>query len=396
MRFTVKLRLAVVLSVCLSGVAIHDDGSFGQEKTAFIPLQTKAKKEQVIAKLDQGIPQLMKKGDVPGLSIALLRDGETVWHHGFGVKNTKTNEPVADDTVFEAASLSKPVFAYAVLKLVDAGKFDLDKPLNQYLPGNYDVGDDLRLGQITARRVLSHTTGFPNWRSGALKIHFAPGERFSYSGEGFVYLSKVVEHVTGEKFNDFMKRTVFDPLGMTSSSYVWQESYDALKVFRHNTRGEAVGQNKTPPGAANAAASLHTTARDFGRFVAAMLKGVGLKPQTRRLMLTPQSQVREGGATTINRPDAKPFPEVFWGLGWGLQTTREGLSFFHWGDNGDCKAYVVAFDKEKIGVRQQRIWPVYRARNRCGSSRRRATGACLVALRVISFPRQIALQTRRR
>jgi CubicO group peptidase (beta-lactamase class C family) len=218
------------------------------------------------------------------------------------------------------------------------------------LPGNYDIGDDSRLGQITARRVLSHTTGFPNWRIGALKIHFTPGERFSYSGEGFVYLSKVVEHVTGEKFNDFMKRMVFEPLGMTSSSYVWQDSYDTLKVFSHNTRGEAVSLKKLTPGVANAAASLHTTARDYGRFVAAMLKGVGLKSETRRLMLTPQAQVREGGAGSIDRPQAKPFPEVFWGLGWGLQTTRDGLSFWHWGDNGNHKAYVVAFDKEKIGV----------------------------------------------
>jgi CubicO group peptidase (beta-lactamase class C family) len=123
-----------------------------------------------------------------------------------------------------------------------------------------------------------------------------------------------------------------------------------LKVFSHNTLGEAVSLKKLTPGVANAAASLHTTARDYGRFVAAMLKGVGLKPETRRLMLTPQAQVREGGAGSINRPQAKPFPEVSWGLGWGLQTTRDGLSFWHWGDNGNHKAYVVAFDKAKMGV----------------------------------------------
>src|SRR5262245_17637393 len=340
------LMLISALTLALGAAAIY-----GQEKAQMAPpLRTKTNQAQIIARLEKIIPLLMKEGTVPGLSIALAQNGELTWHRGFGVKNVKTNEPVDDDTVFEAASLSKPVFAFAVLKLVDAGKFDLDKPLNQYLPGNYDVGDDPRLGQITARRVLGHTAGFPNWRRGALKIHFTPGERFRYSGEGFVYLSKVVEHVTGEKLNDFMKRTVFDPLGMTSSSYVWQESYDALKVFRHNTRGEAVGQDKTPPGVANVAFSLHTTARDYGRFVVAMLKGVGLKPQTRRLMLTPQAQAPEGDSTTIDRPDAKPFPEVFWGLGWGLQKTRDGLSFFHWGDNGDCKAYVVAFDKEKIGV----------------------------------------------
>jgi CubicO group peptidase (beta-lactamase class C family) len=354
MRLTVKLYLAVVLSICLLALATNDDGAFGQEKTAAKPagalLQTKAKKEQVIAKLEQGIPQLMKDGDVPGLSIGLLRDGELVWRHGFGVKNTKTNEPVTDDTVFEAASLSKPVFAYAVLKLLDAGKFDLDKPLNQYLPGNYDVGEDPRLGQITARHVLSHTPGFPNWRprGGALKIHFTPGDRFSYSGEGFVYLSKVIEHVTGEKFNDFMKKTVFDPLGMTSSSYVWQESYENLKTFRHNSVGEMTGRNK--PEQPNAAASLHTTAQDFGRFVSAVLKGEGLKKETLKQMLTPQIKVSESGTNNTKGPPEKLSPTLSWGLGWGLQTTGDGVSFWHWGDNGESKAYIVAFERQKLGV----------------------------------------------
>src|SRR5215471_2846444 len=122
MRFSANLLQVVVLSLCLSVVEIPCVTALGQEKAAAKPsfntLQTKAPKEQVIAKLEQRVPQLMKDGDVPGLSIALLRDGELIWRHGFGVKNTKTNEPVTDDTVFEAASLSKPVFAYAVLKLL--------------------------------------------------------------------------------------------------------------------------------------------------------------------------------------------------------------------------------------------------------------------------------------
>jgi CubicO group peptidase (beta-lactamase class C family) len=340
-KFCVALFLLAMI-----GSSVHT-----QEKaSALLPLQSKTKTPQLIASLEQRLPQLMKDADVPGLAIALVRDGKQVWQRSFGVKNTKTNEPVTDATVFEAASLSKPVFAYAVLKLVDAGKFDLDKPLNQYLPGNYDVGEDPRLSQITARRVLSHTTGFPNWRNGQLKIYLDPSTRFSYSGEGFVYLAKTIEHLTGEKFNDFMQRMVFEPLGMTSSSYTWQERYDTLKTFRHNSRGIAISQNKTPAGASNAAASLHTTAQDFGRFVAAILNGTGLKPETRKLMLTPQTQVIAGGANSLNNPNPKPVPDVGWGLGWGLQTTTDGLSFWHWGDNGDSKAYIVAFDKQKLGV----------------------------------------------
>jgi CubicO group peptidase (beta-lactamase class C family) len=315
-------------------------------------LPANARKEQIIARLEARLPQLMKEGNVPGLSLALLRDGQLVWQRGFGVKNAQTGDPVTVDTVYEAASLSKPVFTYAVLKLVESGKFDLDKPLTQYLPGQYDVGDDPRLNQITARHVLNHTTGFPNWRprNGKLQIHFTPGSRFSYSGEGFVYLSKVIEHVTGDKLNDFVKQSVFDPLGMTRSSFVWQESYDTLKTYVHNSKGNPGGQNKLSPGTSNAAASLLTTAQDFGRFVAAILNGTGLKKETLKLMLTPQVNVRAGGANSINRPDAKIVPDVAWGLGWGLQTTGDGLAFWHWGDNGNSKAFIVAFPRQKVGI----------------------------------------------
>ena len=164
MPLSVKTIVTIFLSMCSLSAA------FGQvadrpstPPTSAAPPRVDLEQAQVVARLEQHVPQLMKDGGVPGLAIALLRGGEVVWHRGFGVRNSKTKEPVDDATVFEAASLSKPVFAYAVLKLVDSGKFDLDKPLNQYLPGNYDVGDDPRLNQITARHVLSHTTGFPNW-----------------------------------------------------------------------------------------------------------------------------------------------------------------------------------------------------------------------------------------
>lgn len=324
------------------------------------PLHTKVNK-RLIAQLEQSIPFLMAEGDIPGLSIALISDAEIAWSRGFGVKNSQTREPVDDNTVFEAASLSKPVFAYAVLKLVDSGKLNLDTPLTKYLAAKdarYDVGDDARLDQITARRVLSHTTGFPNWRprgDAMLKIHFTPGDRFSYSGEGFVYLSRVVEQITGEPLDVFMKRTVLDPLGMKSSSYVWRDDYDTRKTFSHGAVGGVSGRNK--PEKANAAASLHTTATDYARFVVAMLKianagqARGNQPsQALSQMLTPQVSVAEAGSNNVDRPNPKLSTTIFWGLGWGLQKTDDGMAFWHWGDNGDTKAYVVAFDKQKAGV----------------------------------------------
>jgi len=306
---------------------------------------------RLVARLERQMPVLMKDSGVPGLSVGLIRHGEVVWHRGFGVTNVQTGELVTDDTVFEAASLGKSVFGYAVLKLVDQGVIDLDRPLIQYLPGLYGPADDPRLSLITGRHVLRHTTGLQNWPDGALKTYFTPGERFSYSGEGFVLLSRVVERVTGVPTNEFMKRTIFEPLGMTNSSYLWEPSYDKLSTWYHNSRGEVVaGQGKSSSSDVNVASGLRTNGRDYARFLAALLRGDGLKPATRRLVLTTQVPVREGGSTTIDRPQAGVFPGVSWGLGVGLQTTADGLSFWHWGNNSYGKAYFVVFEKQQTGI----------------------------------------------
>jgi CubicO group peptidase (beta-lactamase class C family) len=353
MKSNLKTYLSIAVGISLIALSLPFPTNLAQQNPESSPasLRAKAKKELIISRLETLIPQLMIDGDVPGLSIALIQNSEVAWHHGFGMKNSQTKEPVTDNTLFEAASLSKPVFAYAVLKLADSGKIDLDAPLNKYLPGNYEVGDDPRINQITARHVLSHTPGFPNWRplnNKVLKIHFTPGERFSYSGEGFVYLGKVIEHITGETFNDFMKRSVFEPLGMASSSYVWQDNFATLKAFGHSPTGEPRGQNKVEK--ANAAASLVTTAQDFGKFISAILKGKGLKNATLKQILTAQIKVSESGTNNTSRVPDKLSPTLSWGLGAGLQNTVDGVSFWHWGDNGNTKAFFVAFDKYKSGV----------------------------------------------
>jgi CubicO group peptidase (beta-lactamase class C family) len=308
-------------------------------------LPTKA----AIAKLQTDIPLLLQQADVPGLSIALIRKGKLVWSGAFGVSNADTKKPVDANTVFEAASLSKPVFAYAVLKLVDEGKLALDSPLNGYLGNNYDVVNDDRINLITARRVLSHTSGFPNWRDNdrtkTLLIHFKPGEKFSYSGEGMVYLSKVVSKITGLRFEEFMQQYALRPLGMTASSYIWRNRYDSLKAYRHDMLGRLSGRNQPPDGKedtahddGNAAASLQTTALDYARFVIALMNGYGLKKATWQQMLTPQIRVDS------------TYPPVAWGLGIGLETMPEGEYLWHWGDNGDSKSYVTAFLPDKNAV----------------------------------------------
>ena len=299
--------------------------------------------------LEKRIPELMAAARIPGLSIALIRDGRVAWHRGFGLANAETRAPVTDNTIFEAASLSKPVFAYAVLKLADRGLLDLDAPLSRYLPEPYISGDD-RIDRITARIVLDHTTGFPNWRPRGqpLKIFFVPGEKFSYSGEGYVYLQKAVERITGRPLNDSMKETVFDPLGMSASSYVWREDYDRLSATGHNLFGGVVEKRK--PSQANAAASLHTTALDFARLVIAVMNGTGLDARSSGMMLTPQSKVDERCTNCTDRPDFHPSASLSWGLGWGLEKTGSGSYFWHWGDNGVFRCFVMASRETRSGV----------------------------------------------
>jgi CubicO group peptidase (beta-lactamase class C family) len=304
---------------------------------------------EAIRKLETDIPALLQKSDVPGMSIALIRDGRVVWTKGFGVTNVQTKKPVTNTTIFEAASLSKPVFAYAVLRLVDEGKLNLDTPLNRYLGNNYDVVNDDRINLITARHVLSHTSGFPNWRNGdrslPLPINFRPGEKWSYSGEGMVYLSKVVEKITGIRFEAFMQKYALQPLGMTASSYIWRNRFDSLKAYRHDEMGLLTGRNQPDNGKedtlhedGNAAASLQTNPTDYSRFILAVLNGKGLKKSTWEQMMTPQVRVNS------------KYPPIAWGLGVGLETMPEGTYFWHWGDNGDAKAYVTAFLPDKSAV----------------------------------------------
>jgi CubicO group peptidase (beta-lactamase class C family) len=188
--------------------------------------------------------------------------------------------------------------------------------------------------------VLSHRTGFPNWRSKdkELDIRFDPGTRFSYSGEGFGYLQKVVEAITREPFDDFMRRTVFAPLGMTHSSYVWLPEYDAKKAWGHNEKGESWRRRK--PEAAHAAATLQTTATDLGRFVAALMN--------EQAMLAPQVAVPANCAVCVSSADpGAPLPSIEWGLGTGLLDRRY---VWHWGDNGDFKAYFFGDTRTKRGV----------------------------------------------
>lgn len=285
------------------------------------------------------VRQLIADARVPGLAMAVIHGGEEIAPTAVGVRNSLDHAAVDRRTIFDAASLSKPVFAYAVLQLVDADELSLDMPLSRHVP-DY-VPDDRRAAAVTIRHVLSHTSGLPNWRAAEvpLKTYFQPGERFSYSGEGFVWLQRVVESVTGEPVDSTLRRLVFDPLRMHRSSYVWQPEFDSNHADPHDAALTPGAKSK--PATANTAASLQTTADDYVRFLQAVLAGARLKPETARLWLEPQVHLRLRCVQCLRNDLPEADTRIAWGLGWGLEP--DSGTFFQWGDNdrGRFKAFAM-------------------------------------------------------
>ncbi|MBI5719955.1 MAG: beta-lactamase family protein [Burkholderiales bacterium] len=245
---------------------------------------------------------------------------------------------VRPDSVFQAASLSKPVFAYAVLKLVQQGRLALDASVLQYLPQGYrhafdplqygpaaqtDEVADPRLGAVTVRMLLQHTAGLPNWASGPLRFEGTPGARWAYSGEGYVLLQRAVEAVMGQPLDVVMQEQVFGPLGMTHSSQRWTPQV-ALQLLP-GTRADGVPRRVVPLRQPVAAFSLYTTVGDYARFLVALLDDPALLAQI-----------------TDSPVDVDPRLNLSWGLGWGLEQSADGVHLWQWGNNPGYRAFVMA------------------------------------------------------
>ena len=328
------------------------------------------------------LPRQMQALGVPGIGIAVVERGELAWTRGFGVLQAGRDARVDEDTLFEMASLSKPVFAYAVMQLVQRGDMALDARLVDYVRPDY-LGASAWIERISVRDVLRHTTGLPNWRehpeSEKLVPAVEPGQRIDYSGEAFTWLQLAVEAVTGESLDQTMRRLLFAPAGMRDSSYGWDAAMAARSVHGHGNAGDGpvVAQkqglreawdaalpiaeaSKKPlrdwryadaeralpqarsnapaavhwPGdiLANSAASLRCTVRDYARFMALMVQADpprwALQPTARAAMLSKQIDVPGRWSDKT--------------LGWNLEATARGPVFFHSGSNADVfKAFAL-------------------------------------------------------
>jgi Beta-lactamase class C and other penicillin binding proteins len=286
----------------------------------------------LIADLESKIPALMAETKVPGLSIVLIRDATIAWRKGFGLKDASSNARVDTDTMFEAASMSKPVFAYAVMKLCERDVLNLDTPLVKYT-GERLIKDDPRSDRITARQILSHTSGLQDWRSDTdpLSIHFEPGQQYLYSGEGYAYLQSVVALLTGKPFETWMVESILTPFHMYSSSYVWNALAERQMARGHDEQGKPMPYRRSTPADVaryGSSGALLTTPSNYARFLIevihpAFVDALHLNSTSLAEMLRPQVKIREGSDYS-----------VWWGLGWRVvRTSNGGQVIGHGGEN---------------------------------------------------------------
>ncbi|MGN8763917.1 serine hydrolase domain-containing protein [Hornefia butyriciproducens] len=276
------------------------------------------------------LAESMKRHRVAGAAFALIRSGELA-HTGFcGVADPEEDRPVDASTHFEIASLTKTVFARCILQLEDRGLLRLDRPLREYSDEPLPTDDPAFRG-VTARDVLTHATGLPNWGDAPLPLRFVPGTGFGYSGKAYTFLQNVVEKITGSRIDVLLQDEIFNPLGMKNAAMIWtgplnrtlSRTFDAdgvIEPLRSSCR-------RTVAVEPNAAFSLCVTISDYTKFALQLLS----EPETVERIRSFRNPVTE---------------DVSWGLGWGL--CRETL--WHWGDNDGFKAFVILDPTTKNGV----------------------------------------------
>lgn len=352
------LAVRVLLLIGLAGCGGHESKTFPNASSVKRLDGSSITSDEI----DGTVTRVMRAAKVPGIGLAIFNDGKIVYLKAYGHRSLSRNLPLAEDSVMSAASFSKVAFAYMVMQLVQDGVLSLDKPVTEYLPkplpeySDYkDLAGDERWKKITARMLLDHTSGFPNWRrfedDQKLHIHFEPGARFAYSGEGIDLLQFVVEKATKKPLGDLMHERVFAPLAMTRTSMTWKLGFESNHAEGYDEQENSLGPQRRLR--ADAAGSMLTTPRDFARFMQAVIQGERLGMETREAMLSPQitilSKHEFPTLSTETTEENKPI-RLSYGLAWGLFWTPHGKAFFKEGHDDGWRNYTVCFDKAKIGL----------------------------------------------
>jgi CubicO group peptidase (beta-lactamase class C family) len=313
------------------------------------------------AEIDRTVARLMTAARVTGIAVAIINDSKIAYVKSYGFRNKEEQKPLTAQTVMRGASFTKAVFAYLAMQLIEEGVIDLDKPVFQYLEKplpDYekykDLAGDQRYKLITARMLLSHTSGFPNSRwfnaDEKLDIKFTPGSKYSYSGEGINLLQFVIEVMTNKSVAEMMQERIFKPLGMTRTGMTWEDRFEDDYAIGYDENEKPLGHKRQ---GVRAAGSMDTTIADYARFIQAVMQGQGLKPQTKRLMLTPQVQIfsrRQFPTPSDETTDENRKIRLSYGLGWGLIHTPSGAAFFKEGHDDEWENYGICFPDKKIAV----------------------------------------------
>ncbi|OAB77992.1 serine hydrolase domain-containing protein [Cochleicola gelatinilyticus] len=283
---------------------------------------------------------------IPGVSLGLINNGKLVYHKNYGVQSMLTKKKIEDDNVFQAASVTKAVFAFVVNRLADRDVIDLDTPLYTLLPfKNIEHIEDYKL--ITARMVLSHQSGLPNWAWGGpsgwkkgrqTELLFKPGTAYGYSGEAFQYLHRVVEKVTGKDILTLIQEEVIEPLQMQP---LYFKGNDKLKMVQGHLAGNPTYWDMAlEPGVAH---SMLTEAKTFSEFVAALSNRKGLSEEQYDAMF--KRIVKAKGFESPNNS----YWDLGLGLGFFVEDTHHGKAIMHGGSNWDFQSEFVLFTEKKMG-----------------------------------------------
>lgn len=306
--------------------------------------------------------QAMAKTGARGLAIAVIDKGKVVSVQAFGDRNAR-GDPLTPQTIMYGASLTKAVFAYSVLRLVDEGKIDLDKPIRMMLEkplpdygnldayGNWgDLAGDERWRSITPRMVLNHSTGFANFSflepDEKLRIHFDPGSRYGYSGEGIMLLQFGIEQGLGLKVGAEVQRLVFDPLKMPNTSLVWRPDFAANLADGWELDGKAVPHDER--GRVRMAGSMDTTITDLANFAAALVSGEGLSKAAHAELLRPGLPIRSRSqfpTLADDAPVAEQSPGIAASVGLITFSGPQGRAFFRGGHNDSTGNALVCLEK---------------------------------------------------
>jgi CubicO group peptidase (beta-lactamase class C family) len=314
------------------------------------------------AALDDEVARAMAATQSRGLAIAIIDKGRVVRVRSYGARNA-AGAPLQTDTIMYGASLTKSAFAYLVMQLVDEGRLDLDTPLATYLdrplpdyPSEHkyapwvDLAGDARWRAITARHVLTHSVGFANFAfiepDGKLRIHFDPGARYAYSGEGFILLQFVLERGLGLDVGEEMQRRLFDRFGMRNTSMIWRP--DFANNLADGWRADGTVEPHDERSKVRAAGSMDTSIADVARLFAGYVRGDGLSKSSRAALTSPQLAITTASQFPSLQPElpaAQRDPALSAGLGVIVFDGPQGRGFMKGGHNDSTGNTVVCIER---------------------------------------------------